>query len=520
MMIGFEGTEVTPDLSVWITERHIGGVVLFSRNMKSMGQTAKLIGKLQGLRATISDQPLLVAVDQEGGAVARLVPGMTVLPGNMALGSIGKEDSAFAAGQITGIEMTLMGFNINFAPVLDISSNPRNPVVGVRSFGSDPETVGRLAASMMEGLQSQGMLATAKHFPGLGACALDPHQGLPVIDADEKQMLQRDIVPFTTVISAGVQLVMTSHAIYRAWETGQVPATFSKRILMDLLRVKLGFHGVIISDDVEMGALMRHFSIAEIARQSVVAGVNIIQCCHTQTTQIALFDSLQMLAMAGGEVEVCMEESLKKIRRLKTLLGENTRHSHATLQTLGIHQQVAQRMARDSITLIKDDVAAVPLRLSKNQKILVLEPAYAMQTQVEDREITRNEDDAPMLRFIRTFHANTQWKKFNLSPTDADARLIPLAKTFDVVLLLTYNAHLVPDQMEFARQIVAQHPQAIIAAIRNPYDLIELGDAPTQLATYGFRVCSIKALIEVLFGDVIPNGIMPVQLEKSGGKGT
>ncbi len=518
MMIGFDGMEVTPALKEWVTKRHVGGVVLFSRNLLLMGPVYKLISDLQELRSKVSSLPLIVAIDQEGGVVSRLIKGTTVLPGNMVLGGIGSEDSAFAAGRIAAVEMRMLGFNVNLAPVMDLSCEPKNLIVGVRSFGEDPALVGKLGSAMIEGMQAYGMLATAKHFPGLGRCRVDPHQDLPVVPCQDKKLLQDGLKPFAAAIAAGVKIIMTAHAAFRHWEpNGVVPATLSRTLLDGVLRKQMGFGGVILSDDLEMQALTKYFSAQEIAFRGIQAGLDMFLVCHSQDRQLETFEALKQILQEDPDLAQRMEKSLKRIQEIKRRLGDVPSSEEVNVGTLGIHKELVERMGRDSITLVKDEVGMLPVRLKKSQKMILLMPRYetkAPLTQVEESARTQEEHVEPLLlTLLRCMHANVQMRQIDLSPSQEDFKFIAACGAYDLVLLLTYNAHLFPKQMEFAKQLLSKKKEVIVVAIRNPYDLAQLKDANTALATYGFQDCSMKALVDALFGDIIPKGKMPVSLD-------
>ncbi len=516
MIIGFEGQKVTPPLEEWIVKRQIGGVVLFSRNMHSMAQVAELAGDMQKLRSKVSAQPLFVAVDQEGGAVTRFVKGMTALPGNMALGSIQNEDSAYAAGRIIATEMRLMGFNMNFSPVLDLSCRADNAIVGVRSFGQDPALVGRMGVAMIQGLQENGMIAVAKHFPGLGRAHADPHVDLPVVSATDQEMESTDVMPFLRAVHAGVKGIMSAHAVFRAWDDkGLVPATLSRAILHNLLRTKLGFQGMIISDDLEMGAMGKYFELRETARRCVEAGTDVLTVCHDPAKQLEIFHMLQYMAKQGGGPLEQMRASVQRIEDAKKAIAATRPLKDVTITTLGVHKQVAERMGRDSITLVKNDLGLIPLELNKQQRILVLAPHYEGQTQVEEEASDEKEDAAEplLLKLFREEHAHTDMLRFALEISDADSRLLNAGKDYDVVILFTYNAHLHPGQLSFAGKLLKNKKETVLVALRDPYDLGVLPQAATALATYGFRDCSLRGLVQILFGEVLPKGKMPVRLE-------
>ncbi|MBI4832097.1 MAG: hypothetical protein HY801_11225 [Candidatus Lindowbacteria bacterium] len=253
-MVGYPGTDPMA-ASELICRYRVGGIILFSRNVKDAAHARAVCEKLHELRRSVSDTPLFIAIDQEGGAVARITDGVTVFPGNMALGATGSERFAREAGRITANELASLGINVNFAPVLDISSNPRNPGVGARSFGSDPALVARLSSAMLEATQESGLCATAKHFPGLGEAQVDSHNELPAVDATVEDMQQRELVPYRSAIEAGVAFIMTAHCSYPRLDNSGAPATLSQPILTNLLREQMGFKGIVITDCLEMAAV-------------------------------------------------------------------------------------------------------------------------------------------------------------------------------------------------------------------------------------------------------------------------
>ena len=281
IMVGFEGTQANEAIETHIRKRFVGGIVLFSRNIQSPQQTAELTNELQRLaEATARQIPLFIGIDQEGGWVIRLKEGATVLPGNMALGATNSTELAERAGEITAVELAAVGVNLNFAPVMDVNNNPDNPVIGRRSFGESPELVSRLGIPYIRGLQRNGVLATAKHFPGHGDTTVDSHFELPTVSHDLERIHALELQPFRAAIDADVAAIMTAHIIYPAFDAAR-PATLSPTILTDLLRKELGFDGLLITDDMEMKAIDDRYRSGEAAVMAVEAGADIVMVLWT-----------------------------------------------------------------------------------------------------------------------------------------------------------------------------------------------------------------------------------------------
>ncbi|MBN1850463.1 MAG: beta-N-acetylhexosaminidase [Deltaproteobacteria bacterium] len=266
-----------------IRDYHVGGIILFSRNIQGPIQVAELCGDIQKAAHRYHAPPLFLAVDQEGGRVSRLKEPFTLFPGNMAIGhDPDPVEKARVFGEITAREMRLVGLNMDLAPVVDVGRGEVERHLEGRTFGEDPEMVARLGGMVVKTLQQNGVMAVAKHFPGLGKANLDPHMKLPHIGLDAEELERADLIPFMEAIKTGVSGIMTSHAVYPHLDP-HWPATLSCGILTGLLRDRLGFQGLIITDDLEMGAIARQWSVAEGAAQAFQAGADLLLICREQS---------------------------------------------------------------------------------------------------------------------------------------------------------------------------------------------------------------------------------------------
>jgi beta-N-acetylhexosaminidase len=273
--VGFFGRSLSSELAV-LLERGVGGVVFFARNVGSPPEVATLCAEIK--RA--AGRPLTLAVDQEGGLVARLKLGFTPLPSMRALGATGDESLAFELGRLLGHELRAVGFDMNFAPVLDVDTNPDNPVIGTRSLGRDPELVGRLGVAVARGIQDSGVAACAKHFPGHGDTTEDSHLALPRLPHSIERLEAIELPPFRAAVDAGIASIMTAHVIFSPLD-GTFPATMSQAVVSGILRDGMGFDGVVVSDDIEMKAIADHYGVEETVVRGLNAGVDQFLCCHT-----------------------------------------------------------------------------------------------------------------------------------------------------------------------------------------------------------------------------------------------
>lgn len=312
-MVGFLGTSVTPDLASFIKEYKPGGVILFSRNLESVEQMVDLTN---GLQACSPHSPLLISIDQEGGRVSRLPKGFTIFPPCDLLGRCGSTELAYAAAATIAKELRAVGVNMNMAPVLDVNSNPDNPVIGDRAFGRTPDVVCQLGMATVAGLQANKVVACGKHFPGHGDTNADSHKELPVVEASRKRLEAIEFPPFRHAIEQGVASMMTAHVLYRALDP-ELPATLSPAIITKFLRQELRYDGVVLTDDLEMHAIIDHYGVEDAAVRAVLAGCDVLLICQDRDREVAAFEAVEQ-AVASGTISMGrLNVSADRIARLK-----------------------------------------------------------------------------------------------------------------------------------------------------------------------------------------------------------
>jgi beta-N-acetylhexosaminidase len=322
-MIGFDGLEASPDVKRLIRDFGVGHVILFTRNVEGPEQVAGLNRELQETaRDAGHDLPLLIAVDQEGGRVARMGPPWTVWPPLRALGRIGSEDLARGEalarrmGAALAAECASAGIKCDFAPIMDVDTNPDNPIIGNRSFGDDPELVGRLGAAMIEGLQGGGVVASAKHFPGHGDTSVDSHLDLPVVEQGRSRLQDVEIRPFRRAVAANVATVMMAHVLYPELDP-ELPASLSPGIVDGILRGDLGYKGVVFTDDLEMKAVADRWTPDRSAVLAMRSGCDIVPVCITHDAQVTAMEGAIRAVEAGDVPFKAMDDSLKRVRAMK-----------------------------------------------------------------------------------------------------------------------------------------------------------------------------------------------------------
>jgi beta-N-acetylhexosaminidase len=318
-MVGFEGTEVTPDLAAWMATYGWGGVILFGRNVESPAQLLALTQALQaGIRGRGS-LPLLIAVDQEGGRVARLKAPFTVFPSAARIGRTGSEQLAYKVGAAMATELRAVGINMNMAPVLDVLTNPANTVIGDRAFGADPHSVARLGTAFMRGMHAAGVLAVGKHFPGHGDTRLDSHVALPLSERTAAQLNACELQPFDAAMAAGLEVLMTAHVVYTVWDPHR-PATLSSSILTGILRGERRFSGVIISDDLGMAAVSETMLWEEVPVQALHAGVDQLLICHGRERQEKAYACVLSAVQRGELPETLVDRAVARVHARKAHL--------------------------------------------------------------------------------------------------------------------------------------------------------------------------------------------------------
>lgn len=314
IIVGKEGLEINEDDIHLIESNEVGGFIFFSRNVDNEKQVLNLLNDLKGSNSS-NKVPLFLAIDEEGGVVSRLSQIYGKLPTAKKLGEKNDQELSLEYGKILGLSLKKLGFNLDFAPVLDINSNPKNPVIGDRSFGNTSSKVIDNGLSVMEGIHSQGIISSVKHFPGHGDTSVDSHLDLPKIDKSLDELENLELVPFKEAINKDADMIMVAHILFPQLDD-KYPASMSDEIINKLLREKLNFNGVIVLDDITMGAITENYSIGKGSIEFLKSGGDIILVCHGNDNPSIVLDSIKM---GIEENDISMDDIDKKVYRILSL---------------------------------------------------------------------------------------------------------------------------------------------------------------------------------------------------------
>lgn len=322
LVVGFEGRgpQAPPAIRSALASGQISGVILFRRNVDSVEQVASLNEDIHQSALACGDAPF-VCVDQEGGRVVRVREPLTPIPPMRDVGARADRRLVAAVSEAIATEVGALGFNVNFAPVLDVDTNPANPVIGDRAFGADPDRVARCAGAYLLGHHTAGVIPCGKHFPGHGDTALDSHVALPTVGHDRRRLDEVELVPFRRMIAADIPMLMTAHIMVPALDT-QHPATLSRAVIGGLLREEMGYEGVVVSDDLEMKAVSERYDVEEMLERGLRAGVDLFLICHTEAKWRRGFDHLVSRAQQDPQLLLHVLQAAERVRKLKrTYLG-------------------------------------------------------------------------------------------------------------------------------------------------------------------------------------------------------
>lgn len=314
LIVGFEGSEINEQVKTEIIENKVGGVILFSRNIDNQDQTLQLINDIK-LSNSSNKIPLFISVDEEGGTVARLDKIYDKLPDAKKLGDMNNSEISYEYGRLLGEKLNNLGFNLNYAPVLDINSNPKNPVIGVRALGDNPELVTKNGIELINGIRSKKVIPSVKHFPGHGDTDIDSHINLPIINKSLEELKRFELLPFINAIDEDIEMIMVAHILFKQLDD-EFPSSMSKVIITDLLRKDLGYKGVVITDDLTMGAIVKNYSLDRAAIEYFKAGGDIALICHGEDNPKLVIDELKASISNG---QITLEEIDEKVYRILTL---------------------------------------------------------------------------------------------------------------------------------------------------------------------------------------------------------
>jgi beta-N-acetylhexosaminidase len=489
LMFGLPGPDAT-DADVRLFEdTKAGGIMLYRRNFETPERLARLLTRLENALG----RRLLIATDHEGGRIIMLGRAVTIFPDNLAAGTAGEVAFVHRQGIIEGRELRRLGVDVNFAPVLDVLTERYSPNIGIRSYGKDPTLVARYGAARIRGLQSAGISACAKHFPGKGHAPVDAHLGLPVIESDWSEMHAVHLVPFMAAIEAGVDCVMTSHPLYPGLDPAPAtPATFSRLIVDEYLRGQVGFRGVIVSDDLEMGAVRELCAIGEATVRAAAAGHDLLLVCHTEPAQRAAHAALLEAHRKRALPLRALEQSVARLDALSARRAGRFDGGPPRRDRDG--EPLAKALATRATTFVappppgwrhrlNGHVVAVFPRLSSLADRITVESALLDETQY-------------LRDAMLPYGVQPDVEVVGVEPTEAEiAGARARAEAGDATILFLYDAHLHASNRRLLDALQSGARALAVVLMRDPYDARLLLPGTAGITAYGWRRCQLEAVL-------------------------
>jgi len=504
IVFGFDALDLNDHAIDLIKTYKAGNVILFARNVESPKQLFQLNQNLQKLALQTHGIPLFICIDQEGGMVTRIKNGATYFPGAMTLAASQKPKHSYISGMLMGEELKALGINMNLAPSLDVNNNPHNPVIGVRSFGDDVETVSKFGIENIRGLQ-ENVIATAKHFPGHGDTSVDSHLALPKIDKDFDALNALELVPFKRAIEHGVKAIMSSHINFPAITEKGLPTTLSYQCMSGLLRQTLGFSGLIITDCMQMKAIQKDYTTKKGTFMAIQAGVDMVCISHAKDLQVEAINYLkEQVENQQLSVEV-IDERVERILAFKD--------KHIALDLNSTYEDVAGLVENEASKEFTLSVVRDALTLVKGQTITSLDQTLLIASEPISTSIA-DEDDGKdsIIKSVKKACPSIDTYKVSVGLSDQEIdEVVEKAKDYKQVIFCSYNANIYQNQQRLIKELNKMENPHIIA-MRNPYDSYFVKDIKNLVLLYEYTPNSIQVLIEYLKGQIKPQGRCPVSL--------
>ncbi|MDB8540892.1 glycoside hydrolase family 3 protein [Turicibacter sanguinis] len=500
IVAGFAGPSLSEADYAHFEQYHIGNFIYFARNVFSKSSVLSLSKELHELCLKNLGVEPFITVDQEGGMVTRIFDGAAIFPGNMAMAATDDVTNVYQEGVYMAQELLNLGINFNLAPVLDVNNNSHNPVIGVRSYGDDPQKVAEFGCAYIKGLQHHGVIATAKHFPGHGDTVVDSHYGLPVINYDLTRLEEVELVPFKAAIECGIDAIMTTHIKFSKLTQDDYPATLSKDILTGILREQLKFDGLIMTDCMEMKAIADHYGSAEGALLAILAGADLVCLSHSAEIQAKACDLIYEAVLDGRLLESRIDESISRILALKEKY-KLQKMNVLSEETIEKHQVFARQMSRDSLTMVKGSLNL------REVNTLVLSPLPVSLNAADDALKL----DSFAHRVATELGADFEIFDLKLNVEQLQA-LIEKAKPYKQIIIGTYNVSMFQIQAKLVQELLQIDEELVAVGLRNPYDLEFYPEVKHFVASYEYSTLAVDSLVSAFKGEETFSGICPVKI--------
>jgi len=501
-LIGIPGKSLDSETIRLLEFVRPGFVILFARNVENPAQVK---GLLDDINKLLPYKPVF-AIDQEGGMVSRLRSGFTVSPSAMALSATGDAGNARRAAEILAQEMSAVGINWNLAPVVDINVNHRNPGIGVRSFGDNPEIVTEFAAAFIDGMNRHGILTCLKHFPGLGRVDADPHFELPVLDLSADELLRFELVPFCRIRA---ESVMPSHIYLPKLQTKRGPASTAEEVLTGLARRKLGYEGVLVADDLLMNGVTNYCTVEEGAVQAFRAGMDVLSLCHRPEIQHATKDAVQKAVASSPALQDRLVNSLGRIAKFRERALSAPLSSFDKVGSPE-HMGEMERIFDSSVTAILGDPQMLPLDTD------LITAVYSVRLPRVSQGEGPAQKGIPWVAQVLAEKSRTAVLDFPVEMSTEEAvRLAAVAPEGGLVVVVTANAHLHAGQTALVEGLTRRAQSSLLIALLSPYDCFISG-VENCLISYGYEAMAQQSLLKVLHGTIAPTGKLPVGRPREG----
>jgi beta-N-acetylhexosaminidase len=500
LLYGFKGTDAKKEALKLIDKYKIGGVILYSHNIDSQKQLLSLNKSLQNYSIKNLGVPLFIAIDQEGGKVVRINQFGTVLPSNMNIGATRSPELSFLAGKLTAIDLENLGINLNLAPVLDVNREPNNTVIGSRSYSDNPSIVAELGSFYIRGIQSRYVSASAKHFPGHGSTKGDSHFGLPISYITYEELEKKDLKPFKQAIKEDVDTIMTAHVSFPKIDKSGKPATVSKIFIDDILRKKLSYNGIIITDDMEMkGVSEKDYDAVKHSVEAIKAGCDIVMVAWTNKYKDKVYKEIVKKVKNGEISKERIEKSVRRILRVKVKRGffENKFNNNyvKSFDIVGnsFHQEISSIISNRSITLLGNKNI---LPIKKDKSIVLISPFSFLSDELNKKGFKN--------KFFRVDVS------LNNKDIDQIVSKILIDKNrpdyYMVAMLDSSHTSIVKRLKKISSKPV------IAISLDTPYFYYDIKDVDTFICAYSFRSSVLNSVSKILTGEIEAKGILPVKL--------
>ena len=503
-IIGFKKPELTDEIKDMIKEYKFGNFILYSRNIIDLKQLEKLTRDIYEVVINATGIMPFISIDQEGGNSVRIMDESTFYPGPMTLSATDILNTK-KIGHMMGKDLLTLGINMNFAPLLDINNNPKNPIIGVRSYSDKPEIVSKYGIELIKGMQNEGIIATAKHFPGHGDVEIDSHLGLPILPFDKKRLYNMELKPFKEAIDKGVKNIMSAHIVFKEVDK-ENPATLSKDIMKGILRDELNYKGLITSDCMEMKAISEGITTPVGVVKGIKAGIDLVCVCHTKQRQI---DSILKLKQAIDDNVISIEEIDEKVKRILKYKNEvynvvnkkflKNKNNYEIFKDSN-QKEILQNIVDSSLTFVNGK------KLEIKGKTLVYWCRQFASNKAEDT--LKVESFSELLNKAIPYIDTLEYM-----PKEYSKDLINKSNNYETVIFISFKAFSFENQAKMINEINHICSNFFVISMCNPYDYLVLDKNINYYTLYESTPNSMRTIVKFLSGVIEAKGILPITLE-------